>query len=96
MIKRAENENFEAIVNYLDKGGSINTTLLSYIEKYGFEKDFQDFWLYNDGSDSILAVLMRHFNSLYVYCEDSFLMLRSLAPLFHLSDRKLYRGKEIL
>ncbi|NLE24152.1 MAG: GNAT family N-acetyltransferase [Clostridiaceae bacterium] len=73
MIKRAEKENYEAVVDYLDKGGSINTTLLSYIEKYGFEKDFQDFWLYTDNSDSTLAVLMRHFNSLYIYSEGSFL-----------------------
>ncbi|NLP00191.1 MAG: GNAT family N-acetyltransferase [Clostridiaceae bacterium] len=93
MIKRAENENFEAIVNYLDKGGSINTTLLSYIEKYGFEKDFQDFWLYNDGSDSILAVLMRHFNSLYVYCEDSFFDAEELGSFISFIGPEIISGK---
>lgn len=72
MIKKAEKKQYEAVVNYLDRGGSINTTLLSYIEKYGFEKDFQDIWLYNDKDDNILAVIMRYFNSLYIYCEGSF------------------------
>lgn len=58
------------MVNYLDKGGSINTALLSFIEKYGFEKDFLDIWLYNDEDDDILAVIMRYFNLLYIYSED--------------------------
>lgn len=72
MIKKAEKKHFEAVVNFLDKGGSINTVLLSFIEKYGFEKDFQEIWLYNDNDGNILVVIMRYFNSLYIYCEDSF------------------------
>ncbi len=67
MIKRAEKHDYERVVNYLDYEGSLNTTLLAHIEKYGFEKDFQDIWLYNDKNNDTLAVLMRHFNSLYIY-----------------------------
>ncbi len=93
MIKRAEKENYEAVVNYLDKGGSINTTLLSYIERYGFEKDFQDFWLYSNNSDNILAVLMRHFNSLYVYCEDTFLDVEELGAFISFIGPEIISGK---
>ncbi|NLX63603.1 MAG: GNAT family N-acetyltransferase [Clostridiaceae bacterium] len=74
MIKKAEKNHYETVVNYLDKGGSINTALLSFIEKYGFEKDFLDIWVYNDNDDNeniILAVIMRYFNFLYIYNEDS-------------------------
>lgn len=93
MIKRAEKENYEAVVNYLDKGGSINTTLLSYLEKYGFEKDFQNFWLYNDNSDNTLAVIMRHFNSLYVYSEGSFLDAEELASFISFIGPEIISGK---
>lgn len=93
MIKRAEKENYETVVNYLDKGGSINTTLLSYIEKYGFEKDFQDFWLYNDNCDNTLAVLMRHFNNLYVYSEGSFLDAEELGAFISFLGPEIISGK---
>lgn len=67
MIKRAEKKDYDRVIEYLECEGSINTTLLAHIEKYGFEKDFQDVWLYNDENGNTLAVLMRHFNSLYIY-----------------------------
>lgn len=70
MIKRAEKKDYERVVEYLDYEGSINTTLLAHIEKYGFEKDFQDVWLYSDETENTNAVLMRHFNSLYIYSKD--------------------------
>jgi len=67
MIKLAEKKDYERVVEYLEYEGSINTTLLAYIEKYGFEKDFQDIWLYYIDGGNVSGVLMRHFNSLYIY-----------------------------
>lgn len=70
MIRRAGNEDAKRVVDYLETEGSLNTTLLAHIEKYGFEKEFQNIWLQIDEQyDKTLAVVMRHFNSLYVYSE---------------------------
>lgn len=93
MIKRAEKEDYEAVVNYLAMGGSINTTPLSYIEKYGFEKDFQDVWLYTDKNKNALAVLMRHFNSLYVYNEGCFLDEEELGSFISFIRPEIISGK---
>ncbi len=93
MIKRAEKEDCEAVMDYLTKGGSINTTLLSYIEKYGFVKDFQDIWLYEDSNNDTLAVLMRHFNSLYVYSEGCFLNEEELGSFISFIGPEIISGK---
>lgn len=70
MFRRAGKEDDKRVMGYLKREGSLNTTLLAYIEKYGFEKDFQDVWLQLDEHDGkTLAIAMRHFNSLYVYSE---------------------------
>ena len=93
MIKRAAQENYEAVVNYLDKGGSINTTLLSFIEKYGFEKDFQNVWLCNDGSNNTLAIIMKHFSNLYIYCEGSVLDIEELGSFVSFIKPEIILGK---
>ena len=70
MIKRAGKEDAKKVMSYLEIEGSLNTTLLAHIEKYGFEKEFQDIWLHLDEhEEKTLAVVMRHFNSLYIYSE---------------------------
>ncbi|MGI6084370.1 MAG: GNAT family N-acetyltransferase [Acetivibrionales bacterium] len=96
MIKRAEKENYEAVINYLDNGGSINTTLLSYIEKYGFEKDFQDVWLYTDNGENIHAILMKHFNSLYIYSGGSFVDEKELGSFIAFIGPDIISGDIII
>jgi predicted GNAT family acetyltransferase len=68
MIKRVGNESAGMVTEYLKKEESINTTLLAYLEKYGFEKDFQACWLQlDDNSYKTIAVILKHFNNLYIY-----------------------------
>ncbi len=70
MIRQAGNDDAKKVIDYLEIEGSMNTTLLAHIEKYGFEKEFQNVWLQVDEhNEKTLAVIMRHFNSLYVYSE---------------------------
>jgi predicted GNAT family acetyltransferase len=93
MIKRAEKKDYERVVEYLDYEGSINTTLLAHIEKYGFEKDFQDVWLYKDESGNTLAVLMRHFNSLYIYSKGFLYDLEELGSFISFIGADIIAGK---
>ena len=68
MIKHAVTEDYKEVMSYLNREGSLNTTQLSHIEKYGLARDFQEVWLQRDAEgDPILAVIVRHFNSLYLY-----------------------------
>lgn len=68
MIKHAIAEDYTEIISYLNQEGSLNTTLLAHIEKYGLSRDFQDVWLHRSSEEEpILAVIMRHFNILYFY-----------------------------
>ena len=68
MIKRAGKLDTGKIFEFLQNEGSINTVILAYLEKYGLEKDFLEVWLYfNENETSVLAVIMRYFNSLYIY-----------------------------
>lgn len=68
MIKRITDD-AERVVSYLTREGSINTTLLALIEKYGFNKDFQEIWFQVE-EDKINALIMRHFNYVYLYSWD--------------------------
>ena len=71
MIKRAGKEDIERAVDCLKQEESLNTTLLAYLEKYGLDKDFQECWLLSDEHDGkVLAVILRHFNNLYIYSRD--------------------------
>jgi predicted GNAT family acetyltransferase len=93
MIKRAEKKDYERVVEYLDYEGSINTTLLAHIEKYGFEKDFQDVWLYFDEGRNTLAIIMRHFNSLYIYSRGFLYDIDELASFVSFIGADIISGK---
>jgi len=73
MIKHAVSEDYNIIVGCLKQEGSLNTTPLAHIEKYGLTRDFQDVWLQkNSDCGPILTVIMRHFNTLYLYNDGNF------------------------
>lgn len=93
MITRTEKKDYKRVVDYLNQEGSINTTLLAYIEKYGFEKDFQDIWIYTHNSEEPLAVLMRHFNSLYIYSMGSFFDKEELSSFVSFVGADIISGK---
>jgi len=93
MIKKADKRHYSSVIDYLDKGGSINTSLLSFIEKYGFEKDFLDIWLYKDNDDHILAIIMRYFNFLYIYSQDHLSEIEELGFFTSFLEPEIIMGK---
>lgn len=93
MIKRAGKEDYKRVVEFLNHEGSMNTTLLANIEKYGFEKDFQDIWLCTYNFEEPLAVIMRHFNILYIYNQGSFFAVEEIASFVIFTGPEIIMGK---
>ena len=67
MLKKAEDNDKSAIIQHLALDESINSPILSQIERYGFSKGFQDVWMINNGTCEPKAIIMRHFNHMYLY-----------------------------
>ncbi len=93
MIKRANIEDYNRVIGCLNHEGSMNTTLIANIEKYGFEKDFQDIWLCTSNNEEPKVVVMRHFNILYIYSEGSFLDVDELASFVSFVGSDIIVGK---
>lgn len=94
MIKRAGKEDAERIVEYLKQEESMNTTFLVYLEKYGFEKDFQECWLQTDEhNNKALAVILRHFNNLYIYSEGCSIYNKELGIFTSFMGSEIISGK---
>ncbi|MCX7774438.1 MAG: hypothetical protein N2376_15220, partial [Clostridia bacterium] len=97
MIRRAAKEDNSRVLSFLAQEGSLNTTFFAHIEKYGYEKDFQDIWIYNGEQNETLAVIMRHFNALYLYSRDSLLDYDVLSSFVSFIGADVISGKlEIL
>ena len=69
MIKKAEDNDKNSIIQFLSSDESLNSPILSQIERYGLSKGFQDVWMIHDddGSKDPKAIIMRHFNHIYLY-----------------------------
>lgn len=94
MIKRAGEKDLTRIIDYLLFEGSLNTTFFAHIEKYGFEKDFQNIWIYSDEArNEILAVIMRHFSSLYIYSKGFSIDIEELASFISFLGPDIISGK---
>lgn len=97
MIKWVGKEYTESVNEYLKKEESLNTTLIAYLEKFGFEKDFQKCWLQSDDHHQTRAVILRHFNYLYIYCEGCLFNSDELSSFITFTEAEIISGKrEIL
>lgn len=67
MIRRATGEDNERVFKALEQEESLQTALIFYLNRYGYSRDFQDVWLIEQDA-AIRCVLLRHFNTLYIYC----------------------------
>lgn len=93
MIKTEEDA--KRVVSYLNYEGSVNTTLLALIEKYGLNRDFQQVWL-QLGEDKINALIMRFFNYVYLYSQECICDFDELGGFVSFTGADVVMGKKSL
>lgn len=67
MIKRAFNEDKSCIIALLEQSEAINCPVIAQINRFGFDKDFQDIWIVQSDNNQIQGVILRHFNQMYLH-----------------------------
>lgn len=95
MIIQAGNQDLLKLIDYLNCEGNLNTTILANIEKYGFEKDFQNIWFHQE-NNHICAVIMRYFNYLYIYSRDCKCNIEELVSFISFTGSDIISGKSKL
>ena len=92
MIKKAEDNDKNSIIQLLSLDESLNSPILSQIERYGLSKGFQDVWMIydNDSCQNPKAIIMRHFNHIYLY------LLSSDADYEEIASFSAFFGSEII
>jgi predicted GNAT family acetyltransferase len=67
MIRRAFNEDKACVIALLEQNEAMNCPMIAQINRFGFDKDFQDIWLYQNDENQIQGVILRHFNQMYLH-----------------------------
>ncbi|MBB6282407.1 GNAT family N-acetyltransferase [Geobacillus subterraneus] len=72
MIRRLTAEDDQQLFSFLRQDPSFNLFLIGDIESFGYDADFQDVWGQFDGNGSLLAVLLRYYDSYIPYAPGDF------------------------
>lgn len=66
MIRRAAKQDEDRIRGLLEQDEALNCPMIAQIERYGFDRDFQDVWLHEE-NNQLKSIIMRHFNQMYLH-----------------------------
>lgn len=69
MIRKLTDKDREIVISYLNKQPAFNLFIISDIENFGFESEFQDVWGDFSESGNVRAVLLRFYDSFLPFNE---------------------------
>lgn len=108
MIKKLNAADYNLSAAFLDKNYLLNTYMLGYIKRFGFDRNFCE--VFGAGEKNLSAVMLRYYNTFYISsdnCADfeeiaAFLNMRNdiseitgdKASLSHLSEGLYYKSKK--
>ncbi len=72
MIRRLTAEDHQQLFSFLQQDPSFNLFIIGDIESFGYDADFQDVWGQFDDAGSLIAVLLRYYDSYISYAPGDF------------------------
>lgn len=95
MMRKLTENNLEQVMTFLSEEPSINLFIIGDIERFGFDKDFQELWGSFDDHDQLIGVLLRYNENFIPYFKDENCDITAYTKIIQsFSGHKMISGKE--
>ncbi|QUI22019.1 GNAT family N-acetyltransferase [Vallitalea pronyensis] len=95
MLRKLTENDRKQVLAFVSEEPSINLFIIGDIEKFGFDKDFQEVWGSFDDHDQLIGVLLRYNENFIPYFKDKSCDIQGYVNIIKSYDcRKMISGKE--
>lgn len=88
MIKKLNKNDQQRMLELVKKEKELNLFIIGDVENYGFDKDFLEYWGYENEEGMLVAILMRFYEFFIVYADEDF----DVEGFKNIMEEKNYQG----